>query len=185
MTFLILTNERKVIARSRVRTANRVGGFENFRALKDAENARPGQRVIDAPGAFKEDVTKVEVDLDTNQAGHEDSPDKEDEPPPLKGRKANNTVHEIKVETVEDEEMDAPHIDEDAEEMFSLPPSNKDGVHRHGEDTTFATIDVSELLRRSFITLPDEDGEQHRAIIEEVKATGESIADKTEPLFKF
>ena len=74
MTFLILTNERKVIARSQVRTANRSGGFENIRALKDAENTRPGRRVIDAPDAFKSNASKAKVDVSPDQPTCEDSP---------------------------------------------------------------------------------------------------------------
>ena len=65
MTYSILTDDQKVINRSLVRTANKEGGFENFRALKDAENIRPGRCVVTSPGSFKGDVTQAEVDVAT------------------------------------------------------------------------------------------------------------------------
>ena len=46
MTFAILTEDKKVISRSLVRSANKGGAFENFRALKDAETLRPGKKVV-------------------------------------------------------------------------------------------------------------------------------------------
>ena len=185
MTFSILTDDQKVISRSIVRTANKQGGFENFRALKDAENIRPARCVVTSPGSFKGESTKASVDLKTDA----ESSDNEPPIPPLKKRGDTMEAQAIEVETVDEDEDDeglqSEEGPEDGEAEPTLPPSNKDGVHRKSETSSFATVDVSELLKRSFITLPDEDGEQHRAVIEEVLPTGETTADKTEPLFKF
>ena len=178
MTYLILTNDKKILRRSRIRTANKQGGYENFRALKDADVIRPGKQVVSSPNAFKDGNNKARVepeDTKTEQA---------DEHPGDRRTDATN----VEVETVDEEEEkdDSDEPKEDPEESTSsLPPSNKEGVHRHTDDKDFVTIDATELLKRSFITLPNENGEQSRATIVEVHPTGESTADKTEPLFKF
>ena len=46
-------------------------------------------------------------------------------------------------------------------------------------------IDVSDLINRTYITNPDEDGEQLRAVIDQIEKTNERTADKKETLYKF
>ena len=44
-------------------------------------------------------------------------------------------------------------------------------IHRHNEGQEMPKIDVSELLNRTFITNPDENGEQLRVVIDKVEKT--------------
>ena len=47
------------------------------------------------------------------------------------------------------------------------------------------TIDVTDILGRTFITSPNESGEQARAQIEDAEFTQQRTADEMEPLIKF
>ena len=231
MTFLILTNSGTVLRRSIVRTANKGGGFENFRALKRAENIRPGRNVISSPNTFKpkkgnsgpptpggENSQARTPNGNEERVGADDTPallPRDRTPSEDEGASETDGEEELRndgnpavtVETVEAEDADdgeeevGPDTNDVPEEpTIPIPgddeshhswikrvmtPSNKDGIHRHTDDRDPIVIDVSSLLKRSFITEPDENGEQVRAVIQEIEATGEKTADKTQELFKF
>ena len=192
MTFLVLTNGGRVLARGRVRTANKKGGFENFRALKEAGNIRPQGHSITAPGAFatrddkKEDPSSQDDHVcteDGEACTHEGPPTTEEaQSKPRRVRFKNTTVE---VETVDEDDVEGDTADPDGPTEPELYPSNRDGIHRQAEGGEFAEIDAGGLLKRSFITLPDEYGEQVRAVIQEVLPTGECTSDGTQPLYTF
>ena len=46
-------------------------------------------------------------------------------------------------------------------------------------------FDVSDLINRTYITNPDENGEQLQAVIDRIEKTKERTADKKEMLYKF
>ena len=61
MTFKILTNDRKILHQSRVRTCNKGGAFENHKSLKEADKIAPGPVVSTAIGKDdKESMTSKE-----------------------------------------------------------------------------------------------------------------------------
>ena len=58
----------------------------------------------------------------------------------------------------------------------------EDMVNQGGDPPT---IDATDTLGRTFITSPNESGEQVRARIEEAEFTQQRTADEMEPLIKF
>ena len=58
----------------------------------------------------------------------------------------------------------------------------EDAVNQGGN---LPTIDVTDILGRTFITSPNESGEQVRAQIESAEFTQQRMADEMEPLLKF
>ena len=115
MTFLILTQNDKVIARSIVRSALKGGVFDNKRAQELGPDVAPTQRRLELLSPFTDD-DKVEVTPSLQTA---DQPmaqfDDEDETPI-----SSNTVS---VETVEQEDgenlVSQPTLDGNVTEMFS------------------------------------------------------------------
>ena len=53
------------------------------------------------------------------------------------------------------------------------------------DECDLPTIDIDGLINRSFITNPNDDGEQQRAKIIDVKPTGETTADGKDAIVKF
>ena len=202
MTFLVLTNEGRVLRRSLVRSANKEGAFENFRAMREAENVRPGRVVIASPGTFG---NKKEKNQTQDEIIPETVPDQDEEtathgpqqeipslmhPEDRSQPEAATAEKVFAATTVESSEPDPSATPEEWETDYSwkdrtVPPTKKEGIHRHSENRSPIIIDVDSLLKRSFITEPNEDGEQVRAVIEDVQPTGEKTADLTQPLFKF
>ena len=107
---------------------------------------------------------------------------------PNKNLKVGDKAVPVVVETVGDEDQeegenttpdDSPVNNEQREFITSLhEESIKKGA-------SLPTIDVTDILNRTFITTPDEDGEQKRAKIEDVEVMEERTPDGTEPLLKF
>ena len=58
----------------------------------------------------------------------------------------------------------------------------EDAVNSGGD---LPTIDITDILGRTFITSPNESGEQTRAHIEDAEFTQQRTADEMEPLIKF
>ena len=75
-----------------------------------------------------------------------------------------------------------PNIDPAAAQKTFLKTAMEDVVNNGGD---LPTIDVTDLLGRTFITTPDHDGEQKRAKIEQAEFLQQRTADGMEPLIRF
>ena len=141
LTFLILTEARKVIARSVIRSARLGGIYRNLRANEAAPSLAP-------------------------------------KPPNAKVKIAGKEIP-IVIETVDDEE----EVDQSkAEHPFTLRSAMEKELENGGD---LPTLDSSSFLGRTFITTPDDSGEQRRATIEQVQLTKNKTPDGMQPLFKF
>ena len=155
MTFKILTKEKKVIHRSVVRSAVKRGVFRNKRADEES----PETAAVDPRPT------------ETGPTGEQEQPIPE---------------------TVEDDEEEIPEetigtqeVDEDFSKklMDELIQSKWDEHVRKGGQ--LPTFDVEDLIGRTFIDNPDDEGVQVRATIEAATPTGRNVADKSERLYKF
>ena len=169
MTYLVLTENDKVIPRSVLRTANKEGTFDNIRAKEAAPNRAP-----------MEPRTEVLADA---KAFSEDPKDSSDVIP----------------ETVEeDEENQETKVEDTPIEMFPDDPAEPevteskadipDRIHTRSEQNeakSMPTINVGSLIDRTFISDPDEDGEQLRAQVQNIEDTGKHTADGREALYEF
>ncbi len=215
MTFKILTNDGKILIRSRVRSANKEGAFEDFRALKVADEIRPGPILRAATDAFKdksprtikgeviipETVDEEEDEVIKPETVDEDEEDTETDPGTSPSPHAKTSAHQAEINDNHanpnarpDEEYQGewgvPVEGEDdynwVKRVFKgVPSSTKDGIHRHTEDREPIIIEVKSLLKRSFTSNPTEDGEQFRATIEDITPTGDNTADDTQELYRF
>ena len=105
----------------------------------------------------------------------------------------NERTEDVVVETVEeddgetcgnDEEDDQPdpNVDPGAAKKTFLRSAMEDAVNQGGN---LPTIDVTDTLGRTFITSPNESGEQVRAQIESAEFTQQRTSDEMEPLLRF
>ena len=62
---------------------------------------------------------------------------------------------------------------------------HSEGIHRKEDGTQMPVLDVSDLINRTYITNPDENGEQLQAVIDQIEKTKERTANKKETLYKF
>ena len=62
---------------------------------------------------------------------------------------------------------------------------HSEGIHRKENGTQMPVLDMSDLINRTYITNPDKNGEQLRAVIDQIEKTKERTADKKEALYKF
>ena len=85
------------------------------------------------------------------------------------------------VETVEDEEGEQANFRDD------IKKDCWDSRHEEAimNGATLPTIDTSELVGRTFISNPDEEGNQVRAKVEDIEPLEDWTADRTEQLFRF
>ena len=81
----------------------------------------------------------------------------------------------------DDEEEDNRSQDEEVRKTF-LRSAMEEAVKK---GMNLPTLDSKHLLGRTFISSPDDNGEQRRAKIEDIEATGRTASDGREPLFKF
>ncbi|KAL3934692.1 MAG: hypothetical protein SGARI_003277 [Bacillariaceae sp.] len=170
MTYLVLTENDKVIPRSVLRTANKEGIFDNARAKEAAPKVAP-----------MEPRTEVLADAKTFNIDPKDSEDVVPE-----------TVEEDE-DTTEAEAQDTP-IEmfpnettgpEESEDKTDVP----DRIHTRSEQNEAksmpSTINVGSLIDRTFISDPEEDGQQHRAQVKDIQDTGRHTADGREALYEF
>ena len=118
--------------------------------------------------------------------------------------KINGETQGITVETVHDEDEDETNEDASSGWDPSKVTSKKKTVvteaelketflksateDAFGKDATLPTIDpdtMETILGRTFITTPDEEGEQKRATVEAMEFTQDRTADEAEPLMRF
>ena len=125
MTYKILTEDNKVIARSDVRTARKQGvEFDNPRAMKESPKL-----ALD----LQSHIDWLYVDKEGNTYKHDAAKD----------------------------------------------------IHRRESEHQPILVDASGLLNRTFISNPDENGEQHRTKIIGVEDTSRTNASGTDPILKF
>ena len=195
ITYKILTEGQKIIHRSVVRSAAKPGVFQNVRANSNAPTLAPKEPNANVnvkeekhPVVIRGGILKDAVTEETATEGA-DSRDSVDVNIP-KGKP-------IEVETVDDEEED-----EHPEGANTSRGKDEDSEEAYGEDLEdtirmamqhiiqqqkgqLPTFDASHLIGRTFITTPDENGEQRRAQIEDMEATKDWTPDSKQPLFKF
>jgi hypothetical protein len=97
---------------------------------------------------------------------------------------ADETVPEHEVETVEDDEGSSDE-EEDPKEEF-IRSAWEDVLKRRGElEGALPTLGVKSLLGRTFISNPDEEGEQVRAKVEAIEDLGDKGPDHKSTLYRF
>ena len=213
MTFLILTEDDQILHRSRVRSATKGGAFDNFKAKADAPNIRPTlpTRVVlgNEDAEAIEDVTKEaakepvpvvetvheeETPTEPNDDAEELFPSGQANVSEVQHPDEGKGSHDMEASPDDEEKakIPAPMYDEKTgwESHHDwikrvLPYSAKDTVQEEDRKKALEPIDASGLLNRSFITNPDAEGEQLRAIIDRIEKTEEKTADRKETLFKF
>ena len=172
MTYKILTKDLKVISRSLVRPATKTGVFDNQRAAKQTTGT-PIEPV--EPNATVK-VGNKHVDVVIPETVTEDDEDLEDDLDEATEEKLDtSTVHEDKASTGLESEA------AQASDEF-LDTAMKEILERGGK---LPTLDSADLLGRTYITDPDDEGEQHRAKIVDVGVLEERTPDGMQPLFRF
>ena len=187
MTFVVYVESGDLIHRSALRSARHGGPYRNITAeklapsiapkvrietLKDETNYNLPDSVIRGPETLVETVEEespMTEDINVNAIDMfgtpEANPDQDDSE-----ESSNNTVDEISQHGPLDPDTAAIH-------------SGIEAYIRAGG--TLPTMDVSDLLGRTFISEPDENGEQMRAKIGGIETTEGSTNDDTQRLYKF
>ena len=158
MTFKILTKDKQVIHRSVVRSAVKRGVFRNRRADEDAPEM-----------AAADHTPKV----GPNASGTPSEDPKGETITP-------ETVTEEEEDTIPTHTLDEEFTSRIAEDI--LRSKWDEHVQKGG---TLPTIDVEDLVGRTFIDNPDDDGVQLRAKIESATPIGKQVADRSEDLYRF
>ena len=170
VSYKILTESKKIITRSVVRSAAKGGAFQNLRANREAPNLAPKEpnRLV----LLREEEIPIVAPATATDPTGEEPPEEpiptepevtdEDAPEGVGGEVPEDTTPRTLEETIRSA---MEHI---IQQGGSLP-----------------TLNAAKLMGRTFITLPDSNEEQHRAKIEDIEASGEMTPDKKQPLFKF
>ena len=182
LSFKVLTESKKIITRSVVRSAAKTGVFQNIRANQatpDLAPKEPNAYALD--GEKSHPVVVPEEVIDNNKEGNEGM---EDPLPDLKEREPTKVETVSDDEDEEEEEEDVPMSEETKDEFAKafLRTAMEDTVKAGGKLPTF---NAKSILGRTFITTPDANQEQHRAKIEDIEASGQTTPDGKQPLFKF
>ncbi|CAB9515932.1 expressed unknown protein [Seminavis robusta] len=155
MTYKILTESGKVICRAVARTARKGAELSNWKADGLAPKLAPKPKPISGQKA-----STSEADL-------------------VVGAAPETEVIEKGIEIEETEENGEFHNSIRKDILSNL--EHKDVLD--GGDLPI--IDITNLLNRTFITHPNEEGEQHRAKIVSAEATGETNADGSAAVYRF
>ena len=195
ITFKILTKDHKIINRSVVRSATGDGIRQNERANKKAPEFAPS--IPNKLLKIKDKLYPVRIKAESDTATEIEQESQKDQGTNLGSAGLWKKVNEereantVEVETVDEDEIpedipdlgEKPTVDpETVMEEIRLRTLHEDAVQGGGQ---LPTIDVENLVGRTFITTPDADGEQYRARIDGVEATDKTTADKRETLLKF
>ena len=163
LTFKVLTEDAKVVSCSLVRPATKTGIFENRKAMEKAPSIAP----VRLNAKVKVGNKEVEVVIpETVTDDEEDDGESQDHDPDTE---VNATITELS-----NKEPDPP--------KEFLRSAMEEVLEKGGELPTLASADI---LGHTFITTPDEEGEQVRAKIEGVWPHEEKTADQMDPLWKF
>ena len=157
VTFKILTEDMKVITRSVVRTATKGGAYQNVRANTRAPTLAP--KPTTSKLRIRDLEQQVAVEHDDNDSPSQDEDDA----------------------SSSDEAADINTSPAAAQKTF-LKTAMEDAV-KAGKD--LPTIDISDIIGRTFITSPDDIGEQKRAQIEDAEFLQQRTADESQPLIRF
>ena len=238
LTFKVLTNDKKIVHRARIRSANKEGAYDNYRARMAADKIRPARAAIHSKDVYRKPTVKEEVVPETVAEGEDASdtpstnPDAEEIPSllpktskkrwtPRRREKRRNQRRAKMAETSTDNasageqgedqatasddspgEDQAPASDDSPHDGTEDIPEPRDsesqwqwiqrvvrpreeGIHQAKDDRPMPTINPTSLINRSYITNPDDEGEQLRAVIEEITPLGETTSDQSEQLLKF
>ena len=158
MSFKILTETGKIITRSVVRTATKGGPFWNIRAEGKAPNLaplKPSRRL-----RVKDQVIDVAVETD-----------------PI------NTKVKPAPQGQEDESNGEESPNDDVQpETVRIRTAMEDIIANGGN---LPEVNINEIIGKSFISMPNEKGEQKHAKITDVDITDEKATDRDEQLLKF
>ena len=192
MTYLILSENDKIVSRSDVRTATKDGVFVNRRAEESAPGMAPKPHRMELLSPFTQDDVKNVV------PGHPRGSTLVNDD--IKIELTPTTVQEDdEPETREQDDLPTSLQDEkDILELFPggfVPSADNIGEHyrvlhsfteaHNHEGRPMPTIDVGSLRGRTFISNPDSEGEQHRSKVIGIEPIGEETADGREALYKF
>ncbi len=199
ITFKVLTASNKVISRSVIRSAAGEGIYQNERANQKAPHFAPSvpNRVL----RIKDKLYPIKVEERLADEIHRNA-DKSEEKADVQGTKKlweenekSRGIYtaEVEVETVDDDSDDEEIRGRDQQEENMVDPEKEmetiklKTLHEKSvmEGGELPTIDAAELMGRTFITTPDEHGEQFRARIDEIEPTDSKTPDKREVLLKF
>ncbi len=184
ITFCVLTASGKIILCSVVRSATKEGIYQNLRANERAPDLAPKEpnAELNLKGT---PIPVVVSEKELNRAtGPQGKTSMEGEVETVQEDQEGGSEEEPKV----DDSMEAADGDEETE--VKEKPSPEEAIrsameHIINKGGRMPTLNADHILGRTFITTPDEDGEQKRAKIVDIEATGEKALDGKQPLFKF
>ncbi len=184
ITFRVLTASGKIILRSVVRSATKEGIYQNLRANERAPDLAPKEPNAELKlkgQPFPIVVSEREL---TKAAEPQGKTSMEGEVETVQEEQGDKPNEEAKV----DDNMEDAGGDEetDTKEKPSLEEVIRSAMeHVINKGGRMPTLNADHILGRTFITTPDEEGEQKRAKIIDIEATGEKASDGKQPLFKF
>ncbi|CAB9525513.1 Retrotransposon protein [Seminavis robusta] len=155
MTYKILTGSGKIITRAVARTARKGAEFSNWKADELAPKLAPKPKPI---SGRKSPVSEAD---------------------PRVGATMETNV--LKKESGLDETEGNEEFFAAIRKDISSSLQDKDVLN----GGSLPTIDITNLLNRSFITNPNEEGEQSRAKVVSAEPTGETDADGSEAVYRF
>ena len=200
MTYTILTESDKVIDRAEVRSALKEGPFDNKRAKEAAPTKAPGPDVIEVnipleprvrqPPTPEHEVETVEDEEEVPTSG----PDQGRDIPVDMFADTKQGTPSMPLHTASYEEYAQDEDREDPVIMLAYLTDSRfpkpDWISSYHEAqelevSSLPTINASTLVGRTFITDPDEEGEQLRAKTDMIEATQHATADGKEKLWEF
>jgi hypothetical protein len=193
MTFLVLTDDLKIIRRSDIRSGKKGGAYRNIRALENATTAKPRRPVITHLPSFARNIEHGKPVHPENESVKVETVTEEEETTasPQEVRAEEEVIEMFATDSKGEQEPSNP--DKPAQENDDSDPTEEeiaDKIHgepesdrEHGEN--MKVIDVEKLLGRTFINDPDENQEQHRVQVDDISPTGEFTADGSEELYRF
>ena len=185
LTFKILTEDNKIVARSLVRKATKGGVFDNQKAKAKASNIAPSKPNV----RIQVGEETAEVVVETVEGEDETKIPDED-------------AEDLFPSKHEPEHV--PQDDDDEDDNEELPTLTIPTPKSSGNPKRSTTIELrtaaeefmkqggnmpyfksDDLLGRTFISNPDENQEQRRASIIGVELLQQRTADEAQPLFRF
>ena len=203
MTYKVLTESGHVMRRSILRSAALGSPYTNLKANGDAPTVAPRPRIemLDGePSTVVPGIQKVIEDMVSNEP-----PEKEVHSPEIEVETVDDEEDETKQTHVHQTEMfpekeaqngakpnnrtPSPPGNQDTGKS-TRPTSESEKIHSRIDDYieaggTLPTVNVSDLMGRTFITDPQENGEQTRAEVVGIEGLNEATADNAQRLYKF
>ena len=163
MSYKILTEKGKIITRSVIRTATKGGPFWNARAENLAANLAP----IKPSRRLKVKGQLLDVAVESDPINRKLKP-----------------ASEQRKEAEKDSKKDAVSDTEESSqsEEIRLRTEMEDAVNR---GMPLPEFDIHEVIGKTFISMPDENGEQRRTKIVDVDVDDEKAVDRNEQMLRF